>query len=191
MGLIMIKDMLIDENMSEDEKEIIRFGTERIITMIIGVIVVLVSSVFLHETLRAILFIVCILPLRQYAGGFHFNNKYICTIVSVTLLLISLIVMKQMYMSSYVAVGIYMLFSMIIVFLAPVGNTNRELSVNETVVFGNRAKTIWLIETTVFIVLWTAGSYQWYIIMLLSVVITGVLVLLGYVQETIMKQDVR
>ena len=79
--------------------------------------------------------------------------------------------------------GAFLLGSLAIVFLAPVGNLNRPLDEDEKRVFGNRAKAVWLIETLAFFILWFIDQPYWNIILLVSVVLTGLLVTIGYIQQ--------
>ena len=90
--------------------------------------------------------------------------------------------------SYYIAIIVLIIFSMPIVYLAPVGNRNRILDEDEKIVFGNRTRMIWLIETIVFLVLWSLNQSGWYIIIVLSVVVAGSLVSIGRFQEMLFER---
>ena len=90
--------------------------------------------------------------------------------------------------SYYIAIIVLIIFSMPIVYWAPVGNRNRILDEDEKIVFGNRTRMIWLIETIVFLVLWSLNQSGWYIIIVLSVVVAGSLVSSGRFQEMLFER---
>ena len=90
--------------------------------------------------------------------------------------------------SYYIAIIVLIIFSMPIVYWAPVGNRNRILDEDEKIVFGNRTRMIWLIETIVFLVLWSLNQSGWYIIIVLSVVVAGSLVSIGRFQEMLFER---
>ena len=183
-----IADMLLDHNSDEAEKEIVQFGVERIVTVLVATFLVLVVGYLLDETIRTILLLVCLFPLRQNAGGFHLTNKYACSIVSVSSLICMVLIMKYCAIPYYFSLITLLAFSVPIVYWAPVGNRNRFLGEDEKVVFGNRARTIWLFETVAFMVLWGINQSRWYIILLLSVVVTGSLVSVGRFQEMLFER---
>ena len=183
-----IAEKLLDQDADADEREIVDFGVERLVTIIVASFFVLFVGFLLNETIRSILLMICLFPLRQNAGGFHLNSKYACSIVSVLCLIGMLLIIKYCVISYYIAIIVLIIFSMPIVYWAPVGNRNRILDEDEKIVFGNRTRMIWLIETIVFLVLWSLNQSGWYIIIVLSVVVTGSLVSIGRFQEMLFER---
>lgn len=183
-----IADMLLDQNSDETEKEIVQFGVDRIVTILVATFLVLIVGYLLDEIIRTILLLICLFPLRQNAGGFHLSGKCACSIVSVSSLIGMVLIMKYCAIPYYFSLVILLAFSIPIVYWAPVGNRNRILDEKEKVVFGNRARTIWLFETVTFMVLWGLNKSGWYIIILLSVVVTGSLVSVGRFQEMLFER---
>lgn len=178
-----IADRLLDEGASESEREIVQFGIERLITLLIGLAVAVVAGLILHELPRTLLLLLALFPLRQYAGGFHLKGKYLCAVLSVLVLIGLILIIKYLTVPRIISMGAFLLGSLAIVFLAPVGNLNRPLDEDEKRVFGNRAKAVWLIETLAFFILWFIDQPYWNIILLVSVVLTGLLVTIGYIQQ--------
>ena len=183
MVVMKIADRLLDEDASESEREIVQFGVERLITLLIGLAVAVIAGILLGELPRTLLLLLLLFPLRQYAGGFHLKGKYICAVLSVMVLIGMILIIKYLPMQRIISMSAFLLASLAIVFLAPVGNLNRQLDEDEKRVFGNRAKTVWLIETMAFFILWFLDLPYWYIIPLVSVVLTGLLVTIGFFQQ--------
>ncbi|MBO7565402.1 MAG: accessory gene regulator B family protein [Clostridiales bacterium] len=178
-----IADKLLEEGASESEREIVQFGVERLITLLIGLAAAIIAGLILHELPRTLLLLFVLFPLRQYAGGFHLKGKYICAVLSVLVLIGLILIIKYLTIPRIISMSAFLLGSLAIVFLAPVGNLNRQLDEDEKRVFGNRAKTVWLIETLAFFILWFVNLSYWNIILLESVVLTGLLVTIGYIQQ--------
>lgn len=65
---------------NDDEKKIIRFGLERFKIVVISLALIIITGSLLNETIRSIMFVVCILPLRQNAGGYHMKNSQTCAV---------------------------------------------------------------------------------------------------------------
>ena len=178
-----IADKLLEEGASESEREIVQFGVERLITLLIGLAAAIIAGLILHELPRTLLLLFVLFPLRQYAGGFHLKGKYICAVLSVLVLIGLILIIKYLTIPRIISMSAFLLGSLAIVFLAPVGNLHRQLDEDEKRVFGNRAKTVWLIETLAFFILWFVNLSYWNIILLESVVLTGLLVTIGYIQQ--------
>lgn len=178
-----------DSPIDEDEREIIEFGVERLITVVVASIIVIIIGFVLHELMRTLLLIMCLLPLRQNAGGFHLSNKWVCAVASVLSLIGMVLLMKCYTPNSLIMLFVTIVASFPIVIFAPVGNLNRELDLMEKKVFGNRAKTIWIIEILLFLFLFSNELTYWCIIISFSVVVTGILVFIGKIQESILEMS--
>ena len=178
-----LTDKLLVDETDESEREIVEFGVNQLIALGVGITISVLISILLKEFVRTTLLLLCLLPLRQNAGGFHLKNRKICTAVSVTLLVSMVLMMKYTTIPRLAALTIWAIGSIPIVTLSPIGNANRELDDIERDVFGRRARMIWLVETTGFLSLWGVGLSCWYIIIMLSTVLTGLLVVIGYIQE--------
>lgn len=48
-----------------------RYGIEIIISTIIGFSVIIISGILLSKTNLAIAYLICIVPIRMYTGGYH------------------------------------------------------------------------------------------------------------------------
>ena len=167
----------------ESEKEIIRFGLEQLRVLLVGIVAVLLAGFLLRETVRTILFLLCILPLRQNAGGFHLKDKWACTICSCIILICSILTMKFATVSPVAALAMVVVDTLVIMAYAPVGNVNRSLDEIEKKVYGRRARIVCVAEALAFIVFFILNAPDWYVIILLSETITGILVIIGHIQE--------
>lgn len=184
-----IADRLLDEGADPSEREKIEFGVEGIVAILVGVSITICVSYLLKEMIRTALLMAFLIPLRQYAGGYHLKSRRTCTVVSVLILFAMIYIMKYANIPRPVALILFVLSSVPIVFWAPVGSVNRQYDMDEKREFGNRAKTVWLLQTVIYFVLWIIDLPKWYIIILLSVIVTSVLVSIGHIQEIFFAGD--
>ena len=117
------------------------------------------------------------------AGGFHLRSRKNCTVVSTFILIGMVMIIKYVTISPILSIVLWVISSVPIVLFAPIGNTNRELDEIEVKVYGRRTKIIWIAESMLFLFLMLMKSSDWYIIILISVVLTGLLVFIEYIRE--------
>jgi accessory gene regulator B len=167
----------------ETEKEVVRFGIDRIKVLIIGLLITCLVGIILGEFLRTVLFLICILPLRQNAGGFHLKSRWTCLVCSSGVLISSALILKYVKINETGALFVIILDALVLFAVAPVGNCNRILDEIEKKVYRQRTRFICGVETLVFLLLFMNGKSEWYEIFWLSETITGTLVVVGKVQE--------
>ncbi|WP_090530909.1 accessory gene regulator B family protein [Pseudobutyrivibrio sp. UC1225] len=184
-----IEKFILTNSDNEEEKEILYFGVERFLIFCFGIIIILLSGVLLDELPRTLVFVTCIFPLRQNAGGFHFNDSKKCTVCSLGLLIISIKLMKIISLSSLCAILLSLISTGFILYFAPVGNKNRELDELERKVYGRRTKCICLVENFLLLSFIIVNANNWYQTIIFAEMITSFLVILGVVQEQYTKGE--
>lgn len=143
-----IANIISDNN---EEKEIVYFGLKRLKVILITCILVIITGMLLHEISQTILYIACLLPLRQNAGGYHMQKIWKCSIFSYIILVLMIFYLK--YVELNVGVNVILLISSIIIIsiLSPVCNKNHYLDNMEKKVYGRRARLVCYIEGLIFI----------------------------------------
>ena len=66
----------------EEKEEIIRYGLERIKSTCIMTLVTLLMGCIFQVFFQSIIFLVCFIVLRKYAGGYHAKTETRCDILS-------------------------------------------------------------------------------------------------------------
>ena len=176
--------VLIEEE-KEVEKEQLDYGIACIVALAIPLAIAAIFAVILERAIEMVLLMACLFPLREHAGGFHFSNRRMCSVVSTLIFILQILAIKYWEVHRYIAIAAFIVASIPIAFFAPVGNKNRNLDLYEKEKYGDRAKTIWLVQTFAFFVLWILNLSRWYIIILVAVMTVGMLVSIGYIQEKI------
>ncbi len=81
-----LTNMLVSEEIiSNEEKEIVRFGLESICGNLVGMVLTMVIGICFKHIGEAVFLWLLLFPLRKNAGGFHASTKTHCFITSIIL----------------------------------------------------------------------------------------------------------
>lgn len=169
---------------NDDEKKIIHFGLERFKIVVISLALIIITGSLLNETIRSIMFVVCILPLRQNAGGYHMKNSQTCAVFSYILFLLLILCIKFLDADYRICVLTWIGCFVLILLLAPIGTENHQLDMAEKKVYGRRSRFICCIESALFLILVYFRKAYWYKVILFAEIIETVLLVIGKIQES-------
>lgn len=118
------------DNKEDGAKEIYQYGLEIIISSLVTFLIVLGIGVILNMGMESIIFLMCFVPLRMAAGGYHANTYLKCNIYFSTLTfgIFLLYRVTITYLGEYV---LFLLWSCSLVYMmivAPVENENKKLT---------------------------------------------------------------
>ena len=138
-----------------DEIEAYNYGFELLIPKVILYAAILTVSIITNTFLISVAFVVTLMCLRRYSGGFHCKTAETCLLIS---FLIYLLVLFGYEFAQYIpnlACGISSAISAIIILIfAPVEDTNRPLDEYEKKLYRLKsmiALTIILLAETIFL----------------------------------------
>ena len=171
--------------LSTDDEEIIKFGLEIIIEILIAIIMVIMVSVISGMIIETILFLLFLIPLRQNAGGYHTKSRICCGILSLFILIVVLTIISNFSINRMIQFLICFISANIIFFLSPVDNN--KLDNLEKKVYAARTKKILLFELLGFMLLVILNYSYWSCVLMISIFITAILVLAGYLQNRMEK----
>ena len=78
-----LTDKLISlKTIDSDDREIYEFGIQHIFITLLNIITIVMIGFLLRSTGEALVFILAFIPLRIFAGGFHFSSPTRCYIFS-------------------------------------------------------------------------------------------------------------
>ena len=115
-------------HIDKDEKAIVKFGIDMMISTIMAFITAIIISAVLGMLKEGIVFLISIIVLRQYAGGYHTNSQRSCAVLSCVIYSAGLMVIKSYKIYNGVQIAICIVSVLIIYFLAHVDNANNELT---------------------------------------------------------------
>ena len=151
------KGMKTAGNIDEEDKEIYLFGFYQGLVFLLNIATALFTGIILDMFLESILFLICFIPLRIFAGGYHAKTQLRCYIMSTatTAVLLYLIDVTQRNMGVYVII-LYIIAVCIIWKLAPVQDKNKPLDLDERKKYRKRVHSLLLFYSCI-----SGGIYFW------------------------------
>lgn len=115
---------------SEDAKEVYKYGIEITISSIIGFTITLTIGLLFHFLLQTMIYYVIFISLRSMTGGYHAKTYLKCNVIFSIISLFVVIFSKAAY-KMQISVGILTLLFLpsvlIFIWLAPVENINKPI----------------------------------------------------------------
>ena len=115
---------------TEDEQDIYQYGTELVLSSILGIMLVLLAGIILHQVWYAVVYLICMIGIRLYSGGFHADTYVVCnlTFVGAFLLVYGVTVWLPLTMWLWGTI-IFCIVALIIAFcLSPVEHPNKPFT---------------------------------------------------------------
>ncbi len=171
-----------DNIICEEEKDIIEYGLDCMVSNLIGISVTVIIGFVFGNFWGAIVLCFMIFPLRKYAGGFHADTKGKCFLLSTGLLCLSCWLFFKLSWTSFGYGIIICTFGGVIWKLSPVENTNKRLDEVEYQFYKRKSRMILVTESLLFLV---SFLLQWtgiQRIVAMSVFIVGTVAVAGKVK---------
>lgn len=102
------------------------YGLELLTSSLMNIALVLILSMFLHQGLSSVFFLIGFIPMRLYAGGYHADNHLNCTLVFTGIYLLS-IVLCSFWLFPLIVLGL-LAEIVLLYFLSPVPSPNKKIS---------------------------------------------------------------
>lgn len=149
----MITDVLVEKKVIErDESPIYQFGLELIFLNTVNLLTFIVLGLIFKEIRSGFIFLIAIICLRKYAGGFHASTRLHCYILT-SAVCGSVIIAIKYFPLNFLQELCATFFSTIILFwLAPVSSENKPLEDSERIQYRKRSIAIFALESCFFFV---------------------------------------
>lgn len=138
-----------DGELTEEEyREVIKYGGGMLINIIIGVVaaVAIAIAVYMGMLKKGVVFLMLLLPLRQYCGGYHMKNHNKCIVASIIIYFLQLMLIKNLKVTISVQIVMLIFALVIILMLAPVDNINNKMNQEEKNYLKKKIRVILIIE---------------------------------------------
>lgn len=153
-----IADSFTNEGIiTEEEKEIVRFGLENLEGNLLGIVMTLIVGFCFHRVWDALLLWILLFPLRKNAGGFHASTKTGCYLISTFMVMLTFMVYEKWICTNILYSTSVLIFGYIIWMLVPVDNLSKKLDEVEHKVYRTRSRTILVLESIFFVVAFCFG----------------------------------
>lgn len=80
----------------KEKEEIIRYGLDRIKSTCTMTLVTLLMGCIFQVFFQSIVFLVCFIVLRKYAGGYHADTQNRCYVISTAIIAVALLAIRYM-----------------------------------------------------------------------------------------------
>ena len=145
---------------SEEDREIIKFGLESLGGNLAGVFLTLLVGFLFGEPNQAIFFYLLFFPLRKSIGGFHANTKTGCIITSAITLIITFAVFLVVQHSPIFYLICFFIFGCLIFALSPIDNFSKPFDDTERLVYRRRGRIVLFCENILFFAAYYFSCYS-------------------------------
>jgi len=151
-----ITDFFIKNNIiGVDDRPIYKYGSEIILSTMLGVILILIIGVLTKNITESVMFLLCFVSIRVFSGGYHANTYLKCNLIFIGVFILILI-LKNIVPNNikiYIAVSLLAISGFVVALFSPVENKNKPLGNDEKI--KNQKKSIFLsiIWTVIAIIL--------------------------------------
>lgn len=175
----------------EEEKGKSRYGIEIIISTIIGFSVIIISGI-LSKTNLAIAYLICIVPIRMYTGGYHAKTYFKCNVVFGLLFLLNILMFQYIVENELeIQLCITTLLSFYIIErFAPVENENKKLTSRQKKKYKKISIVLFIIYYFISI-LFLSKQIEYGVIILLVLNTVSILILEVKINETNKIQSIK
>lgn len=177
-----ITDLFIEKGyVIKKEKKIYQYGFEIIMSSCIGIFAVLFLGLLFSTILESLVFLFCLISLRQYTGGYHAKSYLKCNLTLISSYIICIVLYGVLKVNTnFFPIFILILFLpflFVIVRYAPIENSNKYISDERKVLYKVRSLVIFLIYY-IFLIFLTAFSISlgMFVFIIISLVIVTMII---------------
>ena len=179
-----VKKNISSTQVDENSEPVYLYGIELCISSILNILLIIVAGIFMTSFIESIVFLICFIPIRQYTGGYHAQNYFMCN----TIFVLTFMVINALSQSTFHLVDIKwaMLISvltiMCVILLAPIKNPHKLISEKLRV----KAKIISLILWTLFCLIsicFISYGSLYGVVILYTLLSVAVLMIIGKLKE--------
>lgn len=178
-----IADILIKNGVAEIEyKEIIVYGLTFGIELILNILTTIILGFMFGMVIESLIFLISFSLIRTYAGGYHSQSALKCYFFSSIVVILVLFAVKYTPINyiSFISIIILLISIPIILKFSPVETNSKPLDNHERRYFRKRMLLNLVIELSIIGVLYLFRLYTLQYIISLGIMVSAILVLLGY-----------
>lgn len=159
-------EFFISNNIIKNEdRELYEYALSITISAVIHILTIVVLGIIFGLVVESIIFYLCFIAIRKFAGGYHAETAGKCYFFSVLLSVLLLLVLKLLVcnVSNIITIGVFSvgLISLICIWImAPLDTKNNPLSDKEKTIYGRITRCISLLVFIVFVILLVLNQYN-------------------------------
>ena len=129
-----------------EEKEIYQYGMNQMLLSLINILTTLMIGILLGMLWQCVIFTFSFMVIRTYAGGYHASTQKRCYLLTASIIIATLSVIKYVEINNYICLILLSISSVIILMFSPVGSENKPLDDIEIVIYRKKTIIVWCVE---------------------------------------------
>lgn len=174
--------MMLNHNIiSERDKEIYKYGLRTLRQKLISMAAAIIIALILGKLNILLLLLLCMMPIRRYAGGFHERTPFRCFVVSQLMFIVmELIVDKAASSDIGIMIAVFgaVAGSIIIIKKAPVESVNRRLLQRQKIKYRNIALILCALWDFALVALYYCHLNEFVFVISLILSVQGILLII-------------
>ena len=161
-----VVDILIENgSISQKYEEVYAYTLRSIWILGWNIIISLVIGFLMNMPIYCAVFLLTLIPLRSYAGGYHDKSLFFCYFLSYVTLIFALLWIKNTFPHQELITAVGAVVSWVAIFrFAPLENENKPLETREKEIIRGKARIIVTIETVIGIMCFLVNKKMSYAI---------------------------
>ena len=185
--------LLFRRDRNEEKIKLYEFSIYVLFSSIIHIGSIFVIGLFFNMIYESLILYFSFITIRKFAGGYHAKTPVICYLVSITIIITSLLLLKSLTKHNltdqlyYLFISFALLALIILVVISPLDNKNKTLNSKEKKVY----KLISIIISTILFLISLSIfnlNEQYSIAILIGIILNGITLLIGKIQSFVSKQ---
>ena len=109
------------------KKEVYVYGLELIISFLFSTSLVILIGTIMGKIIPTIIFLIVYILLRSYSGGYHANSYWLCTVVTLSVYMLVILLATYITVNTIVYIGFFTVGVVLLYVFAPIENINKEI----------------------------------------------------------------
>lgn len=173
---VSITDFFVRNNIiNKEDDEIYAYGFDLMMSGLIGIVLVLITGAMIHRVWMAAIFLILIIPIRMFTGGYHADTHIMCNVMFVITYLFTVLLFDFLTCTNQVdkfnvgvltmnaydekgwvwgcSIFFVCIGAVIVAATAPVRNYNKVISVHQKKQYKRTALVLYLLTAIISILL--------------------------------------
>lgn len=137
--------------------EIYTYGLELFISSVFCTLILLITGIITNSFIESILFIILFSALRIFTGGYHSNSYVMCTIITISLYITSVLSYQYLFIiisNKFIVISVFTATIFLVGLYAPVVNANKSLDQSKLLNYKIKAIVAYFLEISFYLVLY-------------------------------------
>lgn len=177
-------DYLIKNNeVRKDDREMYLYCISTSLEMLFNIIITLLIGVLLDKSLKTLLFLLLIIPLKSISGGYHAERSGSCFILSILIYLLSVSLCDVLLLTPQISIIVFVLFSGIIGKMTPVDNIHKILKEEDKIKQRKSYMSLILVIALIFISFIYFEKSEYYSLIIIVMFFTLFIQIIGIIKN--------